>query len=176
MFCLTVECKEAGMLCPAPTLRLRSSYPQHLAGESFRAQGEKSFLPLCGWRKRNLRSNNTIALQQGSNKIESIFNCNTGQERRHPGFCYHYCFQGLCTGQVHTQSWLVSSALLHEHALSSKRRVSVPHLPHSDTLCQCGNPQWRKRAGERLTLKAWHCQHCWRRRTRVCFPQADLEN
>lgn len=46
MLCATAERKEAGMLRSSPTLRLRSSNPLHLAGESFHAQEEKSFLPL----------------------------------------------------------------------------------------------------------------------------------
>lgn len=38
MSSVSAERKEAGMLCSVPTLRLRSSNPHHLAGESFCAQ------------------------------------------------------------------------------------------------------------------------------------------
>lgn len=135
MSSVRAECKEAGMLCSVPTLRLRSSNPHHLAGESFSAQREPS-LPVAGGKgtqdQPNTRKQRSRYTREG-NTIKNSCKCNSGQRRRPPGFCWELCFWKLCSAQVRPgPCWC--SPLLHEHALSSKSSTSMLYLAHSDTL------------------------------------------
>lgn len=129
------ECKKAGMLCSVPTLRLRSSNPHHLAGESFSAQREPS-LPVAGGKgtqdQPSTRKQRSRYIREG-NTIKNSCKCNSGQRRRPPGFCWELCFWKLCSAQARRgPCWC--SPLLHEHALSSTSSTSMLCLAHSDTL------------------------------------------
>lgn len=128
MSSIKAEWKEAGMLCSVPTLSLRGSNPQHLAGESCCAQ-RGSHLSL--WlKKKELKINQAQEIRvkfrytTECKMIKSTCKCNTGERRRAPGFCCGLCFWKLCTAQVkHGPPWC--PGLLHEHALSSKSNVSI---------------------------------------------------
>lgn len=92
MFYVTAECKEAGRLRSALTVRLRSSNPQEKAS----TLRERRVFSLSVAEGKGTQDQPSARQQRSKytrecNTTASICKCSAGPERRHPGSCCRHC-------------------------------------------------------------------------------------